>query len=85
MSRSVSPPRLVPSSRPATTATIRTPDKENAVIVSRENVNMRDDDPDFAALCDGPRSQRDYLELARRFSVVFLSGVPRMTDRKSVV
>ena len=34
---------------------------------------------DFAALCDGPRSQRDYLELARRFSVVFLSGVPRMT------
>jgi cell division protein ZapE len=34
---------------------------------------------DFAALCDGPRSQRDYLELARRFSVVLLSGVPRMT------
>ncbi|MHB8494084.1 MAG: cell division protein ZapE [Casimicrobiaceae bacterium] len=33
---------------------------------------------DFAALCDGPRSQRDYLELARRFAVVFLSGVPRM-------
>lgn len=33
---------------------------------------------DFAALCDGPRSQRDYLELARRFSVVLLSGVPRM-------
>ncbi len=34
---------------------------------------------DFAALCDGPRSQRDYLELARRFSVILLSGVPRMT------
>ncbi|MEP7181592.1 MAG: cell division protein ZapE [Betaproteobacteria bacterium] len=34
---------------------------------------------DFATLCDGPRSQRDYLELARRFAVVFLSGVPRMT------
>ncbi len=34
---------------------------------------------DFATLCDGPRSQRDYLELARRFSVLFLSGVPRMT------
>ncbi len=33
---------------------------------------------DFAALCDGPRSQRDYLEIARRFAVVFLSGVPRM-------
>jgi cell division protein ZapE len=33
---------------------------------------------DFAALCDGPRSQRDYLELARRFSVVLLSGIPQM-------
>ena len=33
---------------------------------------------DFAALCDGPRSQRDYLELARRFAVIFLSGIPRM-------
>jgi cell division protein ZapE len=32
----------------------------------------------FRALCDGPRSQRDYLELARRFSVVFLSDVFRM-------
>jgi len=32
----------------------------------------------FRALCDGPRSQRDYLELARRFSVVLLSDVFRM-------
>jgi cell division protein ZapE len=34
---------------------------------------------DFATLCDGPRSQRDYLELARRFAVVIVSGVPRLT------
>ena len=34
---------------------------------------------DFAALCDGPRSQRDYLELARRFAVVFLSDIPYLT------
>ncbi len=34
---------------------------------------------DFAALCDGPRSQRDYLELAARFRVLLLSGVPQMT------
>ena len=34
---------------------------------------------DFAALCDGPRSQRDYLELARSYPVMFLSGVPVMT------
>src|SRR6185295_17041148 len=34
---------------------------------------------DFTTLCDGPRSQLDYLVLAERFSVVFLSGVPRMS------
>jgi cell division protein ZapE len=34
---------------------------------------------DFATLCDGPRSQRDYLELARTFPVLILSGVPRMS------
>jgi cell division protein ZapE len=33
---------------------------------------------DFDALCDGPRSQRDYLEIARRFAVVFLSDIPRL-------
>ena len=33
---------------------------------------------DFGALCDGPRSQRDYLEIARRFAVVFVSGIPEM-------
>ena len=33
---------------------------------------------DFRTLCDGPRSQRDYLELARRFPVLFLSDIPQM-------
>ena len=34
---------------------------------------------DFATLCETPRSQLDYLELARRFAVVILSDVPRLT------
>lgn len=34
---------------------------------------------DFATLCGGPRSQRDYLELAERFPVMLLSGVPQLT------
>ncbi len=34
---------------------------------------------DFTTLCEGPRSQLDYLELARRFAVVIVSGVPRLT------
>jgi zinc protease len=30
--------------------TLDTPDKENAVLIARHNVDMRDDDPDYAAL-----------------------------------
>jgi len=32
---------------------------------------------DFAALCAGPRGKADYIELARRFHTVLLSGVPQ--------
>lgn len=32
----------------------------------------------FTALCDGPRSQNDYLELARRFHTVLISKIPKM-------
>jgi cell division protein ZapE len=38
---------------------------------------------DFAALCGGPRSQNDYLEIANRFHAVILSGIPRMSDAMS--
>ena len=31
---------------------------------------------DFAELCDGPRSQNDYIELSRLFHAVLISGVP---------
>ncbi|MDZ7924810.1 MAG: cell division protein ZapE [Marinagarivorans sp.] len=31
---------------------------------------------DFYALCDGPRSQRDYIELAREYHAVVVSNVP---------
>jgi cell division protein ZapE len=34
---------------------------------------------DFAVLCGGPRSQNDYLEIARQFHTVLLSGVPQMS------
>jgi cell division protein ZapE len=32
---------------------------------------------DFAELCEGPRGTADYIELARRYHTVLLSGVPR--------
>ncbi len=32
----------------------------------------------FEALCDGPRSQNDYIELAREYHAVIVEGVPTM-------
>ncbi len=32
---------------------------------------------DFRELCDGPRGKSDYIELARRYHTVLLSGIPR--------
>jgi cell division protein ZapE len=33
---------------------------------------------DFAELCGGPRSQTDYIELAREYQTVLVSGVPQL-------
>jgi cell division protein ZapE len=38
---------------------------------------------DFAALCGGPRSYADYVDLAKRFHTVLLSGVPRMSPKNA--
>jgi cell division protein ZapE len=37
---------------------------------------------DFASLCDGPRSQADYIELARWYPSVIISGVPELDATK---
>ena len=37
---------------------------------------------EFAALCDGPRSQNDYIELARLFQTVLVGNVPRFDEKK---
>jgi len=45
----------------------------------RFNARMLADDVvwfDFSELCDGPRSQNDYIELAREFHAVVLSNIP---------
>lgn len=34
----------------------------------------------FDALCDGPRSQADYLELSRCYHTLLISDIPRMND-----
>jgi cell division protein ZapE len=38
---------------------------------------------DFTVLCGGPRSYADYVDLARRFHTVMLSGVPRLSPKDS--
>jgi cell division protein ZapE len=38
---------------------------------------------DFQALCGGPRSYTDYVDLARRFHTVILSGVPKLSAKQS--
>ncbi len=35
---------------------------------------------DFKALCDGPRGPADYIEIARQFQTVLISGIPVMGD-----
>ena len=36
---------------------------------------------DFDALCEGPRAVADYIELARSFNTVLISGVPQFTPQ----
>ncbi len=36
----------------------------------------------FDALCDGPRSQNDYIEIARSFQTVIVSDVPALDRLK---
>jgi cell division protein ZapE len=38
---------------------------------------------DFKSLCGGPRSQNDYLELARAHHTLLLSGIPKMSASMS--
>jgi cell division protein ZapE len=38
---------------------------------------------DFAVLCGGPRSYADYVDLAKRFHSVLLSGVPRLSAKQA--
>jgi cell division protein ZapE len=37
---------------------------------------------EFAELCDGPRSQDDYIELARAFQTILVANIPCLTTEK---
>ncbi|MCC7549274.1 MAG: AFG1 family ATPase [Burkholderiales bacterium] len=40
---------------------------------------------DFHQLCDGPRGTADYIELARRYHTILVSGVPRFEARMAEI
>ena len=40
---------------------------------------------DFRAICDGPRAQTDYLEIASEYHTVFVSGIPRLQARDAAM
>jgi cell division protein ZapE len=35
---------------------------------------------EFSELCEGPRSQNDYIELARSYHTIFISNIPKFTE-----
>jgi cell division protein ZapE len=54
---------------------------EGRVIVARYNA----EDVvwfDFLAVCDGPRSQNDYIELAKEYHAVVISDIPELTAER---
>jgi cell division protein ZapE len=59
---------------------------EKVEIEGRDLTTVRCDDDivwfEFAELCDGPRSQNDYIEIARLYHAVLLSNVPVLGGSK---
>jgi cell division protein ZapE len=57
------------------------PPSAAALLVEGRDIAARATGPgmawfEFGALCDGPRSQNDYIELARLYHTVFISNIP---------
>lgn len=40
---------------------------------------------DFRAICDGPRAQTDYLEIASEYHTVFVSDIPKLEARDAAI
>jgi len=60
------------------TGSVEIEDRQIPVIRESDNVVWFE----FAALCEGPRSQNDYIEIARDYQSVIVSNVPKLTASK---
>ena len=69
---------LAPEPGSAAGGTLGILDREVPVIRQADGVVWFD----FADLCGGPRSTTDYIEIARSFHTVVLSGVPVLDDER---
>jgi cell division protein ZapE len=61
-------------SDPSTDATVVIAGRKIPVVKESENVIWFE----FEALCEGPRSQNDYIEIAREYQSVIVSNVPQL-------
>lgn len=64
------------------------PGKTGEITILERNIRVRRRAPeviwfDFDVLCGGPRSQNDYLELAREHHTIILSNVPKLSREQS--
>ena len=62
------------------------PKKNNSITIESRKIPVRYVFDDlvwfnFFDLCDGPRSQNDYIEVAKEFHTVILSGIPKFGDQ----
>jgi cell division protein ZapE len=60
------------------TGSVEIEDRRIPVVRESDNVVWFE----FAALCEGPRSQNDYLEIARDYQSVIVSNVPKFTPSR---
>ncbi len=60
---------------------------DSVLLVNHRKLHPKRQNPDvvwfgFAELCEGPRSQLDYIELARCYHAVLLSGIPLLDAQR---
>lgn len=61
--------------------------KEHAIVINHRKIKARELGSDvawfdFDEICDGPRGQADYIELARCYHSIFVSSVPQFDQSK---
>lgn len=64
------------------------PDQAKVITIAGRNISCRRRAPgaiwfDFMKICGDQRGQEDYLQLARQFHTVIVSGIPRLAARQA--